>query len=194
MSKIRWNLISWNPARALPFLDSYGVKPYFTWNVNFTFNIYFSNNVLQRSYPVSLSICSSSYTVFGTHVPKLWELFQYFLVTSPMMGSHFFAEPLTRQRKAGSRSILLLIAYSSNYSGFDSFRYFIGTQYIDPSFHSTCSFHPAVVFLGTLFPFFDLMNPSLTKISLPSDSLSVIFLNIWKWRLTLWAEGSLGHL
>ena len=76
--------------------------------------------------------------------------------------------------------MLLLIEYSANSSGVGAFKYFSGTQDVDPYFHSAYSFHPDVVFLGTFFPFVDLLNPTLIDISFSLDLWSVIYLNRWK--------------
>ena len=183
MSKIRWHLISWNPTRTFPFMASSGVKPYLYWNEYHAFNIYFSIDIIQKSVPIYFYICSTSSTVFETLMTNLWEVFQYFLATLPMMWSRLFAILLTQQCKAGLCSIWLLITHSDNSIGFEGLRYFSVTQDFYPSFHYTWSCHPAVVFLGILLPFIELMNRSLIEISLPSDLWSVILLNSCKWRL-----------
>ena len=161
MSKIRWPLISWNKMGTFPFLSSSGVNPYFSWNVYRTFNISFSIDLLKKSVPVSLYICSASYTIFRTRIPYLWEFFQYFLATFPMMWSRFFSTSFSHQWNAGFRSILLLISYYTNSIRFEAFRSFSGTQDVDPYFYYTCRFHPSMVLLSKLFPFIYLMNPSL---------------------------------
>ena len=91
------------------------------------------------------------------------------------MWSRLFETSLDHHWEAGSRSILLFIGYSANSSGFNAFKYFSGTQDVDPSFHSDCSFHPFVVLLGTFLPFIDLMNLTLIDISFSLELWSVIW-------------------
>ena len=138
----------------------------------FIFNIYISIDLREMSSPVFLSICSAKSTVFGARIYKFWEVFQYFLVNSRMMKFSFFATTLIHKCKAGSCSILLFISYYDNSIGFEYFRNFIGTQYVDPSFHSTCSSHPDMFLLSTLLLSFDLINPSLIVI-VNSGQLSI---------------------
>ena len=51
-----------------------------------------------------------AFTVFGTRIPNLWEVFQYLLSNFPMMLSYLFTTYLTHQCKACSLSILSLIS------------------------------------------------------------------------------------
>ena len=163
MSKIRWHLIYLNLTRKFTFLESSLVNPSFSWNSHRTFKISSSIDIFQKPVPISLYICSASFTIFGTRIPNLWEVFQYLSATLPMMRSHLFATPLTHQQKIVLNSILIVIGYDSNYRGVEAFRYFSGTHHVDPSLH--LHFHPAVVFLGTFLKFIDLMNPSLIEVA-----------------------------
>ena len=147
-------------------------------NAAITFFISFSIASRQKSVPVFASIASASLTDLGNSMPYLWVFFQYRDATFPIMRSRRRKTFCTHQAKAGSETSLLAFAYSARSTGFESFRSFSGNHDEVPSFHSTSTSQPRVVFLGYFRPPLPIKKPSSIDKACPFLRWSTISLRI----------------
>ena len=113
----------------------------FYWNAHYKFNILISINLLKKSYRLIYCLWNTdselvrSISVFLRNLPNDPILF---LCNTPHPPIEF-------------RFVFNIFSYSANSIWFEAFIYFSRIQDDDPSLHSTCSFHPYMVFLRTFF-------------------------------------------
>ena len=127
-SKIIWHLICWYPIGMSSLRFSNTLK------AGCTFFIYFMIAYHHKVSPLSLSIRMASSTALGTRIPYLWVLSQYLCIFK-MMRSLFSHTNFTHHTKAGSSHILFSTAYSSSWTGYESFISFSLFHVVLPSFY-----------------------------------------------------------
>ena len=115
ISNIIWQVICWSPIGRSSLSPSNALK---AGRIFLTSCEMVSHH---RVSPLSLSIFTASFTVFGIRIPYLCVFCQYLLAVLDIIQSRFFNTCLVHQYNEGSSEILLWTDYSASWIGYDSF-------------------------------------------------------------------------